>query len=148
MNEQTQTQPGETKASEKRLRILVVDDSAIARDALCNFLEMHAAFEVVGCAQDGNESLRLAAELRPDLVLMDVNMPGMNGLEATKRLLRQRPDIRVIFVSLHDSLSILRASLATGAHGFVCKNRIHEELLPEISRVFAAPSACHSPTPS
>ena len=141
MNEQTQTQPGEIMAGEKRVRVLVVDDSFIARCTVCSLLETQNGIEIVGCAPDGREALRLAESLVPDLVLMDLSMPIMNGLEATQLLRQKIPATRIVIVTSHDSPEFRRTCRVAGAHGFITKNRLHAELPDLINQLFPNPAA-------
>ena len=119
-------------------RVLVVDDYPATRASLCEFLEAHSGFEVVGAAADGEQALELAIDLAPDLILMDINLPGMDGLHATE-LIQERQPTRVIVVSIHDGDGWRAACAARGAQGFVPKHRIQQELLSEIRRVQALP---------
>jgi HlyD family secretion protein len=122
----------------KRIRTLVVDDSPNARHAICYFLETQENIEIVGVAGDGQQALAQVEALQPDLVLMDMQMPEMNGLEATTQLRKLFPDIRVIIVTLYDSPESRTACRDSGAHGFVAKNRLHQDLPEEIQRIFSS----------
>ena len=121
-------------------RTVVVDDSATLRENLCRFLGTHPLIRVVGTATQGNEALHMAELLRPDLVLMDLNMPLMDGLEATAILRRRFPAMRVIIMTVDDSIGAITAARAQGAHGFVAKARIMSDLMTEVGRVFSTPS--------
>ncbi len=120
----------------KRIQILVVDDSPLALQTTCSFLETQPTIEIVGTARDGRQALEQVETLRPDLVLMDIQMPEMNGLEATRQLRSHSPGTRVILVTSHDTQEARSAALASGAHGFVPKDRLHKELAAEIRRFF------------
>jgi NarL family two-component system response regulator LiaR len=117
----------------------VVDNSARMRQILRAFLEKQDCVEIVGVASDGAEALELAESLRPDLVLMDIQMPRMNGLEATAQLRRHYPRVRVIVITGLDGAEPKAAALASGAHGFVAKSRLSGDLLAEIRRIFPQP---------
>ena len=120
-----------------RLRTLVVDDSPAMRLAICRLLEMTPEVEIVGAAGAGAAALDLVERLRPDLVLMDIFMPGMNGLDATVHLRKHFPEVRVIIVTVYDSPEGHMAAKACGAHGFVPKARLHLDLCSEIKRCYA-----------
>lgn len=115
---------------------LVVDDSADLLAGLCRLLETQSRIRVVGTAAEGNEALQMAKALRPDLVLMDLNMPLLNGLQATAILRRRLPEIRVIIMSLDDSPGARTAAREHGAYGFIWKPRIPGDLMTEIGRAF------------
>src|SRR5262245_32929367 len=119
----------QTKSSDNRLdratRVLVVDDYPATRASLCEFLGAHGGFEVVGTAADGEEALGLATNLAPDLILMDINLPGVDGLRATEMIQKLRPTW-VIMVSIHDGDGWRAACAARGAQGFVTKHRIQQ----------------------
>jgi pilus assembly protein CpaE len=117
-------------------RTLVVDDSATLLERLCRVLEKQPLLEVVGTAAQGNEALHLAEVLRPDLVLMDLNMPLVDGLQATAILCRRFPHIRVIIMSMDNSPKAQASARAHGAHGFIWKPMIMTELLAGIRHVF------------
>jgi DNA-binding NarL/FixJ family response regulator len=103
------------------VRVLIADDHRIMRAGLIALLATRSEIEVVGQASDGIEALELAEALEPDVVVMDVTMPRLNGIDATRRLHRLRPDMRVIGLSMHDSREILDAMLQAGASGFITK---------------------------
>jgi two-component system chemotaxis response regulator CheB len=119
------------------VRVLVVDDSAVTLQTVSNFLRRQAAVEVVGTAQDGAEAVELAKKLQPDLVLMDVQMPGMNGLEATAEILRQQPGIRVVMITVNDTPELRQAAKETGAYQFIPKPQLWRTL-PDMLRELKA----------
>ena len=123
----------------KRIRTLVVDDSPLSIRTICSFLETEETIEVVGTAQGGHQALEQVDALRPDLVLLDFHMPGMNGLEVTDRLVQVSPGTRIVIVTGDDRREVRRAFQAHGAHGFVSKGRIYRELAVTIRDVFALP---------
>jgi DNA-binding NarL/FixJ family response regulator len=123
-------------AKQKPIRALVVDDSLVALRAICTMLRTRGAISVVGTARNGRDAISKAQALRPDLVLIDMEMPGVKGLEATSWLRKRFPSIRVIVVTVHDSQEVQEACEAAYADGFVSKSRIHAELFSEIERVF------------
>ena len=110
------------------VRLLLADDHTLVRAGLRKLLEAMPEVEVVGEASDGLALLALAAQLRPNLVLMDIAMPGLNGLEATARLARQSPDIRVLILSMHQNEEYVRQALRHGAAGYLLKDAAPMEL--------------------
>jgi CheY-like chemotaxis protein len=113
---------------EKRIRVVVVDDSPATLRTICSYLGKQARVEVVATAADGSEALLLVERLQPDAVLMDVQMPGMNGLEAAALLTKQFPAIPVVILTAHDTPGLERACRDRGAFGFVNKRRLDQEL--------------------
>jgi DNA-binding NarL/FixJ family response regulator len=104
----------------RRVRILVVDDHQMLREALVGMLEL-SGFEVVGAVADGADATSLAAELAPDLVLMDLSMPVLNGLDATRLLREVAPEVAVVMFSAFDSPELKRQAFAAGAVAFLPK---------------------------
>lgn len=115
-----------------RIRVLLVDDHAVLREGIRLLVDAQADMEVVGEAQSGEEALALARALRPDVVLMDVAMPGGGGLEATAHLRRELRATRVLVLTMHDDPAYLRTALAAGAAGYVLKRAASTELLSAI----------------
>ena len=118
-------------------RILLVDDHEILLAGLRSLIDREPGLEVVGEARDGLEAVRRAGETEPDLVLMDVSMPGLNGIEATRRVTSGRSETRVICLSSHADPVMVEAMLEAGASGYVLKDYAVEELLRAISAVMA-----------
>jgi len=114
------------------IRTLIVDDNAGFRRRVKEFLASEPDIEVIGEAADGREAILKARELQPDLVLMDVRMPGINGLEATRQLKDEMPKLEVIILTIYDLQEYREAALASGASGYVVKKSLIEELLPAI----------------
>jgi DNA-binding NarL/FixJ family response regulator len=104
------------------VRVLLVDDQALFREALATLLAVHEGVEVVGEAGDGDEALRKAAELTPDVVLMDLRMPVLDGIGATRRLRVEQPDVRVIALTTFDDDEDVFAALRAGAVGYLLKD--------------------------
>jgi len=111
-----------------KLRILIVDDHALVRSGLAGLLERLQDFEVVGEASDGHQALQLARELHPDIVLMDVSMPGFNGLDAAERIHTEAPTSRVVILSMHCTEEFVAQALKSGALGYLLKDAAPSEL--------------------
>ncbi|GGW30370.1 DNA-binding response regulator [Streptomyces lucensis JCM 4490] len=118
-------------------RVLVVDDQFLIRAGLVGLLDAAPGFEVVGEAGDGEEAVRLAAETRPDVILMDIRMPGVNGIEATERILAQADDSppRVLVLTTFDLDEYVYGALRAGASGFLLKDSGPERLLAAVTAV-------------
>lgn len=123
--------------SSRRIRVLVADDSRTALSAVCRYLELDERFEIVGTACDGVRLLHQVRRFSPDLVLADLSMPQMNGLEAVGELRKSFPELRVLIFSGLNGASIREECLRRGAHGFVSKSQMPESLLREISNLFS-----------
>jgi DNA-binding NarL/FixJ family response regulator len=117
------------------IRILIADDHGILRKGLRLQLEQHPGLEVVGEACDGRDAVRQAAELRPDLVIMDIGMPNLNGVEATAQIVRQNPSIGVIILSVHSDEEYLLRALTAGARGYLLKESADVDLLRAVHSV-------------
>ena len=119
------------------IRVLIADDQALVRGGFRMILDAQPDIEVVGDVEDGNAALLAAADLRPDVILMDIRMPGMDGLEATKQLLEKVPDAAVLIFTAYSERSLLSRGLESGAKGYVLKEAPHETLLRAIEKVAA-----------
>jgi len=117
------------------IRLLVADDHALFREGLRALFSTTAGIEVVGEAADGAETVALADELRPDIILMDVNMPGMDGIQATRWVLRANPAVGVIMVTMVEEDATLFSAMRAGARGYVLKGAHHQELLQTVRAV-------------
>ncbi|KOV90072.1 response regulator transcription factor [Nocardia sp. NRRL S-836] len=126
------------------IRVLIADDEALLRMAFSMILEAQPDLEPVGEAEDGAAAIRLATDLRPDVVLMDVRMPGTDGIDATRQIVRSCPRTRVLILTTFDLDEYAFAGLKAGASGFLLKNTRPEELLTAI-RTVAAGDAVVSP---
>ncbi|MGI6566627.1 MAG: response regulator transcription factor [Firmicutes bacterium] len=105
-----------------RIRVLIADDHALLRQGLCRILELEGDIEVVAQAADGDEAVALTKEIRPDVVLMDINMPGLNGLEATQMIKDAAPDTRILVLTIHSDDEYVFQVLQAGASGYVLKD--------------------------
>ena len=128
----------------KRTRVLVADDHTILRQGLRAILESEPNIEVVGEAADGREAVRKAATLEPDVVIMDVSMPRMNGLEATARIVKDNPAIRVVALSMHNSEEYVCSLLKAGARGYVLKESVSSDLVESIHAVVNGGTYLHA----
>jgi DNA-binding NarL/FixJ family response regulator len=117
------------------VRILIADDHEIVRVGLRALLEGHAGWEVCGEANNGKEAVEKAGKLHPDLVILDVTMPQLNGLESTRRILSASPDVRILVLSMHESEKLVEEVLEIGAHGFLLKSDAGRELISFIEAI-------------
>lgn len=117
------------------MNILLVDDHAATRAQISSLLEEQDDFTVLGEAASGEEGVRLAKEVHPDVILMDVVMPGMNGIDATKAARVSMPEARVIALSNHTGEDLVEELIRAGATGYVRKDRAYEELVPAVRAV-------------
>jgi DNA-binding NarL/FixJ family response regulator len=118
-------------------RILLADDSRLMREGLASLMRHEPDMDLVGEAADGMESVSLARKLQPDLVVMDLTMPGLNGIDATQRILAQSPNVKVLCLSVHDEQQLVAAVIDAGASGYLLKNCAFEELARAVRTVMA-----------
>lgn len=119
------------------LRILIIDDHAVLRSGLRLLLATQPDLQVVGEAADGDEGLARIRQLRPDLVILDLSMPGLDGQAALRRMMAEQPWLKVVVLTMHDDPEFVRATLTTGARGYVLKRAADTELLTAIRQVAA-----------
>jgi DNA-binding NarL/FixJ family response regulator len=119
----------------RSFRILVVDDSDRFRQFLVLSLRRRAEFQLINEASDGLEAVERAEELKPDLILMDIGLPGVNGIEAWRRIQKVSPNSKILFVSLESSADVVREALDLGAKGYILKADAASELLPAVDAV-------------
>ena len=117
------------------IRILLADDHTVVRDGLRALLEKQPDMEVVGEAADGRDSVRLAEEQRPDVVMMDIAMPNMNGIEATRRIVTANPNTAVVILSMHSDESYVLRALKAGARGYLLKDSLRSDVIDAIRAV-------------
>jgi DNA-binding NarL/FixJ family response regulator len=120
-----------------KTRVLLVDDHMIIRQGLRTLMEKHDDLVVVAEAEDGAEAIREAAALRPDIVIIDISMPRINGVDATRRIIREHPDVRVIALSIHSERRFVVNMLSAGASAYLRKDFAAEELVAAIECVRA-----------
>src|SRR5581483_2067972 len=118
-----------------KIRILLTDDHTLFRQGLRTLLEREEDFEVAGEAANAENAVAMAAQLRPDIVLLDIGMAGMSSFEATRQIRKQRPETRVIFLSMYDDEDYLAESVEIGASGYILKESPSEQLVSAIREV-------------
>ncbi len=123
-------------AAKQKIKVLVADDHPVVRKGLQMCLAREERLKLVGEAADGDEALRMARELTPDVVLMDITMPRMNGLAVTEALRKDLPKIKVLVLSVHSTKEYVFRIIQAGAHGYVSKEAPPEELLRAIESVY------------
>ncbi len=114
------------------LRILIADDHEVARQGIRALLESHPGWEVCAEAKDGREAVELATNSKPDIVLLDIGMPNLNGLDAARQILATSPTIRILILTMHDAEQVVREVLAAGARGFVLKSDAARDLVAAV----------------
>src|SRR4051794_20793116 len=112
----------------KTIRVLIVDDHGVVRKGLRLQLEQHSDFEVVGEASDGREAITMCDELAPDIVIMDIAMQNLNGIQSTTQIVKKNPQIGVIMLSMHSDETYLARTLAAGAKGYLLKENAEVDL--------------------
>jgi two-component system response regulator NreC len=110
-------------------RVLIVDDHAFIRRGVQSILQSFPEWELCGEAGSGTDAIPLVSSLNPDVVLMDVTMPGMNGIDATRIIRSSHPEVKIVLLTLHESSEILRSGFRAGANGYLLKADAEEELL-------------------
>jgi DNA-binding NarL/FixJ family response regulator len=114
------------------LRILIADDHEVARRGIRSLLESHPGWEVCAEARDGRDAVELATNTKPDLALLDVGMPNLNGLEAARQILATNPNIAILILTMHDSDNVIREVLRAGARGFLLKSDAGRDLVAAV----------------
>jgi two-component system, NarL family, response regulator NreC len=116
-------------------RVLIVDDHAFIRRGVQTILHSFPEWEFCGEAENGKEAIRLADELKPEVIIMDVSMPGLNGIEATRAIRKTQPDIKIVLLTLHESAELLRSAFRAGARGYLLKTDAEQELVKALTVV-------------
>lgn len=117
------------------IRVLVIEDFASFRRLICSKLEERPDLQVICQVADGLEAVRKAEELKPDLILLDVGLPSLNGIAVARQIRKLAPEARIVFVSQESSADVVREALSSGAHGYVAKTRVVMDLLPAVDAV-------------
>ena len=117
------------------VKILIADDHKIVCEAIGSLLSNEFGMEIVGTAEDGRTAVQLARELQPNVIIMDISMPNLNGIEATRQILHELPDIKVIALSAHSDRRSVREMLKAGASGYLPKHCAFQELVSAIQKV-------------
>ncbi len=120
----------------EEIRLLIVDDHTMFRQGLEKLLETNPLFNVVAGAKDGLEAIKLTEELKPDVVLMDIDMPGMDGLDTTQQISAAHPDVKVVMLTMYGSKDLVTLAMEAGASGYVMKNADAESLFRSIISVY------------
>jgi two-component system, NarL family, response regulator NreC len=115
------------------VRILLADDHTLVRHGIRRILEEHADWQVIGETSDGREAVRLALELQPDVVILDIGMPQLNGIEAARQITRRAPSVRVLMLSMHADEAYLTQSVEAGALGYLLKDSADVELVKAVT---------------
>ena len=129
---QSKEHPGVEAIQEMALRILVADDHEVVRRGLVVLLQGQSEWEICGEAGDGREAVEKTQKLKPDVVILDIGMPSLNGLEATRQILKSNPQTRVLILTLHDSDQVVREVLNAGARGFLLKSDAARDLVAAV----------------
>jgi DNA-binding NarL/FixJ family response regulator len=124
-----------------KIKIIIADDHNLVREGIRSILSQEPDFSIVGEARNGREAVNLAKEKCPDIMLMDISMPLLNGLEATRQIQRDCPSVKILALSVHEDEEIIRQMLASGAMGYITKFADSSELIKAIHTVFAGEMA-------
>jgi len=120
-----------------QVRLIIADDHLLMREGLCSLLKSEDRFSIVGEADNGQQAVELARKLMPHLVVMDVSMPDLNGIEATRQILDENPNIKIVALSGHSNMVFVREILEAGASAYVLKSRAYEDLIRAVDEVMA-----------
>lgn len=119
-----------------KMKVIVADDHQLFREGLVNLLEGDEKIQVIGQAENGQIALEKVMELKPDILLTDIAMPGMNGMEATRQLKKQMPELKIIALSMHSDKQFVKGMLEAGTDAYLLKNCTHQQLLEAVHTVF------------
>jgi NarL family two-component system response regulator LiaR len=132
-----------TQGSERPIRILLVDDHAVVRKGLRALLDRESSIELTGEAEDGEQAVRAADRLRPDVILMDLEMPGIGGIEATRQISERHPAAKVVVLTSHASEEDVFPALKAGALGYLLKHSAPEDMLQVIRQAYRGETVLH-----
>ena len=127
----------------QKIKVLIVDDHAIMRDGIRALLSVNDDIEVVGEASEGKEALKKVEQLKPDVIVMDIAMPGMDGMEATRQMVKANSRVKVLILTQHDNKEYILSAIKAGATGFVPKRAMGSELVSAIRAVFRGDSVLY-----
>jgi two-component system, NarL family, response regulator NreC len=116
-------------------RVLIVDDHAFIRRGVQTILHPFPQWEFCGEAENGKEAIRMAQELKPEVIIMDISMPELNGIEATRAIRKSQPSVKIVLLTLHDSSELLRIAFRAGARGYLLKSDAEQELVQALTVV-------------
>ncbi len=117
------------------IKVLLAEDHHIMRQGLRSLLEQHSSVAIVGEAKDGRETIQLASKLKPDVIVMDITMPNLNGMEATYQILEEQPEVKIIGLSVHSDEQFISGMFRAGACGYLLKDCVIDELVNAIDTV-------------
>jgi DNA-binding NarL/FixJ family response regulator len=116
-------------------RVLIVDDHAFIRRGVQTILHPFPEWELCGEADNGNDAIRMAEELKPEVIIMDLSMPGLNGIEATRAIRKTQPGVQIVLLTLHESAELVRSAFRAGARGYLLKTDAEQELVKALTVV-------------
>lgn len=116
-------------------RVLIVDDHAFIRRGVQTILHPFPEWELCGEADNGNDAIRMAEELKPEVIIMDLSMPGLNGIEATRAIRKTQPGVKIVLLTLHESAELVRSAFRAGARGYLLKTDAEQELVKALTVV-------------
>jgi DNA-binding NarL/FixJ family response regulator len=116
-------------------RVLIVDDHAFIRRGVQTILHPFPEWEFCGEAENGKDAIRMADELKPEVIIMDVSMPGLNGIEATRAIRKTQPAVKIVLLTLHESADVVRNAFRAGARGYLLKTDAEQELVRALTAV-------------
>ncbi|OGO24991.1 MAG: DNA-binding response regulator [Chloroflexi bacterium RBG_16_50_9] len=127
----------------QKIKVLIVDDHAIMRDGIRALLSINDDIQVAGEASDGKEAIKKMSELEPDVVVMDIAMPGMDGMEATRQIIKANVKVKILILTQHDNKEYILSAIKAGAAGFVPKRAMGSELVSAIRAVYRGDSVLY-----
>ena len=116
-------------------RVLIVDDHAFIRRGVQTILHPFPEWELCGEADNGNDAIRMAEELKPDVIIMDLSMPGLNGIAAARAIRKTQPDVKILLLTLHESAELVRSAFRAGARGYLLKTDAEQEMVKALTVV-------------